>query len=762
MYLDQLFDSNHEPNGMFLYDRGNPLTEDNGAYKFSQVAWSTWYKSFADHEIDLYATEECQRVIRYRMEEKNVRNLIDIGCGDGKKSAKLLYKTLGNELEGKTYIPTDISPYFVDHAASEVQHTLSLHGIHMKTAGMNADILSTDAFKDIKQKIYFFLGGSIGNFSDAEIVQIYKNMASDTAFGEKNNIVLTYFTAPDKTSETYADDIQKMLAAYGDPNTKNPYYNSETHNKTKEWVMAGFAALGIDTSKLEFFVTYDEKNMRVLSWAKANEQVLVKHGGKNYVKQPWEFLWAIQSRRFTTEKMKNLAQQAWGLMWNPTEDQGIAMAILESGRSEEGKWKRKKTFKSTLIATAVAAWLASAIGVGMHLGERDRQKKEREESEAITLKKRQHKEIWAPLYYKNNPDTADILKAREESVKYIFENITERYEVSPENEDKLKRLLTDIMENENEIFMFFNASISLQGYYGDIDPRDEFVDRIVQRYPRLMKDLGISELPYQRFMLHKQALINTILTKDNAIDTLEADNAKAIAQGFRGGGVTTNISLWEVRMPFAMEHVELIKKTVGGKIYLLGKRPYNQDESYSIGLAREICLRIVMQSSESIRSFLETYYHYYPDAKYHGIYEKNQTLRDFIQLLYNKYNTLPDEISKQEIHAFIHAHPQEKPIYEWMERYSDIDTAKNVLPDFTDLQRNGRELNPDHYFEWQLYEMKDGTIYKVADIDYKGKKYLVAKKITKYDDPNQFFNADNANLVLEDYRKLKENMAKKK
>lgn len=762
-YLDQLFDSNHEPNGMFLYDWGNPLTENNGAYKFSQVAWSVGYKSFADREIDLYSSEECQKFIRYRMEEKNVRNIIDIGCGDGKKSAKLLYNTLGKELQWKTYIPTDISPYFVDHAASEVQSTLHAHHISVKTAGMNADILSTDAFKDIKQKIYFFLGGSIGNFSDAEIIQIYKNMASDSAFGDKENIVITYFTAPDKTSETYADDVQQMLAAYGDPNVNNPYYNKETHDTTKQWIMSGFEALGIDSRKLDFFVTYDEKNMRVLSWAKVKEQILITHGGKNYIKQPGEFLWAIQSRRFTIEKMKSLAETAGAHMWNPTEDQGIAMAILESSRSAEGKAKRKKTLKNTLISTAVAAWLAGAIGTGMKLGEKEYRLKKKQESESITLKKWRDAEIGAPFFYKDNPDSTDILKARDESIKYILDNMVERYEVSEEKIDELKSFLTDVMENENEVFMFFNASISLQGYFGDIDPRDEFVDKIVQKYPRLMKEFGIAPLPYQRYMLHKQAMINTVLTTDNAIDSAEEDNIKAMQQAARGGvAVSMTTSLGVVDMPFAMEHAELVRKTVNGKSYIVAKRTYQENAPYSIALGREICIRILMQSSGSVRSFLETYYHYYPDAKYQGFYVKDDLLQEFIQYVSAKHSAFPDNVSKQEIHEFLQTHPRSEPWYKWMWRYNDIDTAKNYLPDLTDLQRNGWELDPDRYFEWHLYEMKDGTVYKIADTDYKGKKYLVAKKITKYHDINQMFTTENANLVLEDYRKLMQQTTKKK
>lgn len=60
-------------------------------------------------------------------------------------------------------------------------------------------------------------------------------MASDGK--KKNNIVMSYFTAPDKEAADYPEQIQKMCATYGDPDKSNPFYNQGTHDAIKAWIM---------------------------------------------------------------------------------------------------------------------------------------------------------------------------------------------------------------------------------------------------------------------------------------------------------------------------------------------------------------------------------------------------------------------------------------------------------------------------------------------------------------------------------------------
>jgi hypothetical protein len=52
--------------------------------------------------------------------------------------------------------------------------------------------------------------------------------------------LVTYFSAPDKlnlNTEEYQNKILELKAAYGDPDTNNPYYSIETHNAINDFIM---------------------------------------------------------------------------------------------------------------------------------------------------------------------------------------------------------------------------------------------------------------------------------------------------------------------------------------------------------------------------------------------------------------------------------------------------------------------------------------------------------------------------------------------
>ncbi len=375
-YLDQLFGPNPDPNGMFLYDWGDPLGKDNGAHLFSEVTQTKGYQRLSQWEKNLYKTHA--HILKDILDE-NTRNIIDMGCGDGEKSAQVLDAALGEQLAWKTYIPADISPYFVDHAGDNVKDHFSKQNTNIKTVGMNIDFLTSDAFKDIKHKIYLLLGWSIGNFSDEEIVQILQNMA-DNSYKETSKAAFSYFTAPDKESETYQDDIYKILAAYGDPDTTNPYFDQETHQKTSERILRWFESLGIERNSIEFCVKYDKEKKRIVSGVKVKKRIVIKRNGKNYLKEPGEHIWAIQSRRFSKEDISALISQAWGeVIDNSPLQEGMAAISFEVGKTPEAIESNRKLRKNKLVTTITTLALLAALGWGMKIGEKRAQEKERKE-----------------------------------------------------------------------------------------------------------------------------------------------------------------------------------------------------------------------------------------------------------------------------------------------------------------------------------------------------------------------------------------------
>ena len=53
--------------------------------------------------------------------DTHIRNIVELGPGDGKKSAEILDAMVGEKLQGKTYRPVEISPYFLDESSQYVQ-----------------------------------------------------------------------------------------------------------------------------------------------------------------------------------------------------------------------------------------------------------------------------------------------------------------------------------------------------------------------------------------------------------------------------------------------------------------------------------------------------------------------------------------------------------------------------------------------------------------------------------------------------------------
>lgn len=761
-YLDQLFDPKQTPNGIFLYDRWDPQTENNGASKFAKVVASPAYKAFKDNEIELYREEKDW--VKHRLEQKHARNIIDIWCGDWLKSAYLFFDILGKSMKDKTYIGADISPYNVAHARANVQDYFHKNDLDIKTSGMSMNFLESDTFKDLKHKAYFFLGWSIGNFSDEEIVTILQNMASENAFGLKSNIFMTFFEAPDKDDENYEDNKKKMLAAYGDPDTSNPYFDKETHDLTKDWIMSGFASLGIDTNKLEFTVTYDEENNRVLSGAKVKEQILVKHEWKNYVKEPGEFLRAIQSRRFTKGKIEELAKKAWAHSWNPHSRNGMVMATIEAARSAEWKKRRSDIIKSRSKAALIATLLTAGVFWGMKYQQHVQTKEKQKQSEEITRRKFENKELFIPYtnYLWDSLKSDWVIDELHKTVNDLYDDLVERYGANKVHEDEIKNLLVDIVENEWKVFL--TRTMNEAGRYGyseEYHPRRDYVDEIVSRYAHILHTYGVSEMPYEWMQKYTYATLHTFMYQGKAelIDTAKSDNEKTYSQAARwGAAVNPNIDI-DKPLVIAWFSYDLQIKKVKWVEYLLAKPSWYDDRKYSLEIGQQVALRILMEWNAPLHSFIETYKHYHPNLTHMGVYAKEEAMKQFIQTVLDRHDNLfPDHISKSEIHEIIRSW-SDSTANDWVEaQFNRVDTGKNDLtyPDY----EPGWEPNPDQYYEMQIYEMPDGTQYKLADLKRNGKSYAVAKKIIKYKDDREEFTTENANLVINDYRKYKASLKK--
>jgi hypothetical protein len=231
----------------------------------------------------------------------------------------------------------DVSGVYVDMANKNVKK------IGMVAESVPGDRFEHSVFDTEKNQIYYFLGGSIcnldvGNRPDQKypdkkktIINLLKRMRSNDILSSVP-VVLTYFEAPDKNDPEYEDKVDQLKATYGSKENEK-YYDEETHNAVSDFILSGLEeSLGLDRSKLEFLVEYDDQNSPAMIklGAKFIEKTEIPVGYNKVVKSVGEKIRAIKSQRFTKEEFAAIAKDADFTIKYQKSRNGVVVAILQS------------------------------------------------------------------------------------------------------------------------------------------------------------------------------------------------------------------------------------------------------------------------------------------------------------------------------------------------------------------------------------------------------------------------------------------------
>lgn len=144
--------------------------ESDQAQAFLNLESSKVYqKEVIQKEIDL-VTEGVEDIIS-RLANENL-NIIDLGCGDGKKAA-ILIKPLKGKIKLR-YCPVDISSYMVEKAISEINEIGAGEVIEFQwnisdfENVENISILLRQG--EFKKNLFLLLGNTLGNFEINELL----------------------------------------------------------------------------------------------------------------------------------------------------------------------------------------------------------------------------------------------------------------------------------------------------------------------------------------------------------------------------------------------------------------------------------------------------------------------------------------------------------------------------------------------------------------------------------------------------------------
>ena len=140
------------------------------AQSFVDLEGSKKYmKCVIQNEIDLI-NQNFKEIIS-SINSKNI-NLVDIGCGDGKKAA-LLVKKLKGKLKMR-YCPVDISSYMVEKAVQRIKKASFGKTVKIKWNVSNFENLENISemlrYKKFQENFFLMLGNTLGGFEINEIL----------------------------------------------------------------------------------------------------------------------------------------------------------------------------------------------------------------------------------------------------------------------------------------------------------------------------------------------------------------------------------------------------------------------------------------------------------------------------------------------------------------------------------------------------------------------------------------------------------------
>jgi len=210
-------------------------------------------------------------------------NIIDLGCGDGKKAA-LFIDGFKAELNIR-YCPVDISAYMVNKAARTVRDLKLSDVLEFKWNVSDFENLNniTPLFRDRKYKNHFMmlLGNTLGNFEEGNILHGIKQSMT------KGDVLLI-------GNGINGDKKKDWIKEYTDP-------------KINSWLMNIPILLGISPKQLEYNVRF--VNSRIEESYLVKKDIIVKHLGKTLKLKSGDVIVTAISYKYTKDELQKLVRK---------------------------------------------------------------------------------------------------------------------------------------------------------------------------------------------------------------------------------------------------------------------------------------------------------------------------------------------------------------------------------------------------------------------------------------------------------------------
>ena len=266
--------------------------DDEGTRLFQEIMrLPEYYPTRAELKI---FTEQAGAICNAFTNNTSAIDLIELGAGDGTKTAVLIEYFLKNNVDF-TYSPIDISQEANDALSAKFKEKFPELRISPHT-GDYFKVLDTLRNGSERRKVLMFLGSNIGNFQRDQAVEFFRHLRTEV---NENDRLFVGF------------DMQKdprvIVEAYDDPKGVTAAFNLNLLRRINRELGANF-----DLSKFSHYAQYRPVECAARSFLISREKqtVTIAALNRSFDLEQWEAIFMEISQKYTRTMIEELAAES--------------------------------------------------------------------------------------------------------------------------------------------------------------------------------------------------------------------------------------------------------------------------------------------------------------------------------------------------------------------------------------------------------------------------------------------------------------------
>ena len=264
--------------------------DDEGSRLFRRIMeLPEYYLTRSEMEI---FTSQASDILRDFGADEEPFDLIELGAGDGKKTAVLVSHLLENNANFR-FVPIDISSEAIESITSSFHTRFPDLDIHPETGDYFRTLGSMS--NSGRRKLVLFLGSNIGNFSEEQALRFFREVRSTMSEGDRLLVGFDLHKNP-----------KTILNAYDDSQGVTRLFNLNLLKRINRELGADFDILGFD-----HYASYHplERAARSFLVSRRDQTVTIGALGKEFRFTQWEPIFMEISQKYDLTMISSLAER---------------------------------------------------------------------------------------------------------------------------------------------------------------------------------------------------------------------------------------------------------------------------------------------------------------------------------------------------------------------------------------------------------------------------------------------------------------------